>query len=104
MALTRAFKETVQARVQRDPAFRVALLVEATQCLLDGDLDTGKTILRDYINSTGGFEKLSQKAKVPSKSLMRMLSPKGNPTASNLLGVIAKLQIRDKVHLQVKAA
>lgn len=104
MALTRAFKETVQARVQRDSKFQKALLVEAAQCLLEGDVDTGKTILRDYINATGGFEKLSQKTEVPSKSLMRMFGPKGNPTASNLFNVIAHLQTRDNVHLEVRAA
>ena len=42
MPLTRSFKETVQARVRRDPAFRAALLTEGVQALLAGDLDTGK--------------------------------------------------------------
>ncbi len=43
MALTRDFKETIQARVERDPAFREELLKEGVECLLSGDLDTGKT-------------------------------------------------------------
>ncbi len=59
MALTRDFKETIQARAARDPAFRRELLREGIQCLLSGDLDTGKTVLRDYINATVGFEELS---------------------------------------------
>jgi hypothetical protein len=29
----------------------MALLREAVECLLSGDLDTGKAILRDYINA-----------------------------------------------------
>ena len=58
MALTRSFKDTVQARVQGDPAFRAELLREAVDALLAGDLGTGKAILRDYINATGGFEPL----------------------------------------------
>ena len=36
MALTRAFKDTVRARVQNDPAFRDALLTEGVKALLDG--------------------------------------------------------------------
>jgi hypothetical protein len=56
MPLTRSFKETVQARVRRDPAFRPALLTEGVEALLAGDLDTGKAVLRDYINATIGFE------------------------------------------------
>lgn len=45
MVLTRDFKETVQARIARDPAYRMALLREGVECLLSGDLDTGKAIL-----------------------------------------------------------
>jgi hypothetical protein len=58
MALTRDFKETIQARVECDPAFREALLKEGVECLLSGDVETGKTVLRDYINATIGFEVL----------------------------------------------
>ena len=50
MALTRDFKATVQARVQAELAFREALLREGIETLLSGDVDTGKAILRDYIN------------------------------------------------------
>ena len=57
MALTRSFKQTIQARIEKDPAFREELFKEGVQCLLSGDLDTGKAILRDYINGTVGFEK-----------------------------------------------
>jgi DNA-binding phage protein len=86
MALTKELKETVKARAERDPAFRAALLSEAAEQLLSGDLETGKAVLRDYINATVGFEKLAKETGTPPKSLMRMLGPKGNPRASNLLG------------------
>jgi DNA-binding phage protein len=103
MALTKAFKETVKARAERDPVFREALLAEAVEQLLAGRLDTGKAVLRDYINATVGFDKLAQATGTPTKSLMRMLGPKGNPRASNLLTVIGKLQRMSKVHLAVGA-
>ena len=54
MALIRDFKETIQARVASDPAFREALLKEDVECLLCGDVETGKTVLRDYIHATIG--------------------------------------------------
>ncbi len=47
MPLTREFKDTVMARVQRDPEFRTALIVEATNAFLDDDVETGKALLRD---------------------------------------------------------
>ena len=37
MALTRDFKDTVAARVQRDPRFREALFTEAINAYLGGD-------------------------------------------------------------------
>ena len=58
MALTRDFRETVQARAQRDPAFREGLLKEGVECLLAGDVDAGKIVLRDYINATIGSRSL----------------------------------------------
>ncbi len=101
MALTREFRETVKARAESDPAFREALLVEAVELLLEGDVDTGKAVLRNYINATIGFEELAAEVGSPSKSLMRMFSAKGNPRADNLFSVIKHLQKATGVHLAV---
>jgi hypothetical protein len=43
---------SIQARVEGDSAFREALLKEGVECPLSGDVETGKTVLRDYINAT----------------------------------------------------
>lgn len=101
MPLTRDFKATVQARLARDPKFRKELLRESVECLLAGDLETGKALLRDYINATIGFEELSDLTRTPPKSLMRMLGPKGNPQARNLLDVIAHLQRAEGLHFEL---
>lgn len=101
MALTRSFKDTVKARAERDPAFRDALLTEAVDQFLAGDLETGKAVLRDYINATIGFERLAEETGNSSKSLMRMLSPTGNPTASNLFSVLSTVQKAAGLHLEV---
>lgn len=102
MALTKDFKKTIQARAQRDSTFRKALLKEGIECLLAGDVDTGKAVLRDYINATIGFEELAEVFGKSSKSLMRMFGPKGNPQASNLFAVISHLQEREGIQLEVK--
>ncbi len=101
MPLTRSFKETVQDRARRDPAFRVGLLREAIEALLRDELDVGKVLLRDYINATVGFENLAEATHKNPKSLMRMLSAEGNPRAENLFSVIAHLQKREGVELGV---
>ncbi len=92
MALTRDFKETVRARIECDPDFRKALLEEGAECFLSGDVETGKSVLRDYIIATIGFQ-----------DLMRMLGPKGNPRVRNLSAIIGCLQEREGVHLKVQA-
>lgn len=50
---TRDFRETVGNLAKRDRAFRVALLTEALDGLLAGDVTTGNAILRDYVNASG---------------------------------------------------
>ena len=102
MPLTRDFKETIRARVERDPKFRQELLREGLESMLDGDIATAKTILRDYINATVGFTELAQATRIPSKSLMRMMGPSGNPRASNLLEVVSFLQNREGVRFRVQ--
>lgn len=102
MALTKHFKETVAARVQKDAGFRRALLTEAVETFLSGDIDTGKAILRDYINATIGFETLAKKLKKDSKSIHRMLGADGNPRADNIFSIFKILQDADNISLQVK--
>jgi hypothetical protein len=52
MRLTHDFKETIRARAQAEPEFRQALLRETIECIINGDLATGKAVLRDYVNAT----------------------------------------------------
>ena len=104
MPLTRSFRETVQARAQRDVKFRQALLGEAMQMLLDGDLEEGRSALRSCINATIGFEKLGVALGISPKSLMRMFGPAGNPSARNLFSVIGTLQRASGVRLRVRHA
>ena len=104
MALTRDFKETIRARVKRDPGFRRALLREGIENFLSGDVETGKIILRDFINATVGFTELSNVTHRSAKSLMRMLGPNGNPQARNLFEIVAYLQDAVGVRFEVRSA
>lgn len=102
MALTRDFKDTVKARAERDPEFRVALLQEALDAFLSADLETGKVLLRDYVNATVGFEQLGARLRKSPKSLMRMLSDRGNPRADNLFAVVAHLRACEDVDFTIR--
>jgi hypothetical protein len=49
-----------------------------------------------------GFEGLAEQVGTPSKSLMRMFGPNGDPRAGNLFSVISLLQELTGVRLAVR--
>jgi DNA-binding phage protein len=68
---------------------------------LEGDHETGKAVLRDYITATVRFVRLVKETGSSSKSLMFMLSPTGKPTACNLFSVLSTVQKAEGGHLAV---
>lgn len=91
MALTRDFKETVLEAAQRDPAYRRGLLTRGFALAHSADEEdraVGKSLLRDYINATIGFQALAKELDKKPQSLMRMLSPTGNPRLSNFAELV----------------
>jgi len=98
--LTR-FDALVQDRVNRDTGFAAALMEEALQSLLDGDVDIARSHLRDLIKGTLGYGELSALTGIPAKSLIRMFGPSGNPTLLNVATVLQVLQQCTGVTLKV---
>jgi DNA-binding phage protein len=103
MALTKSFRETVQARAQLDQKFRHGLLRDAVEALLGGETQLGREILRDFINATIGFPALAEQTGIHVKTLHQMFGPKGNPTAAKLFQIIACLQENEGLRLKVVA-
>lgn len=101
MPLTKTFNETVKTRIQQSEGFRRALLREAVSCMIAGDVETGKSVLRKYINGTVGFVKLGADLGRSPKVLMRMFSSTGNPQAKNLFEIVAYLQKIEGTVLEV---
>ncbi len=103
MDLTRDSRKTVAERVKHDPAFAKALLDEALTLFLNGEPDTARLVLRDLVSVTVGFERLAVATGKPSKSLHRMLSPKGNPSMDNLAIIIGAIRKKLGVKLATRA-
>ena len=103
MALTRDFKVTIQERVLADPEFRVGLLTQAAECLLNNEIDVAKALLRDYVNATLGFKQLGALMDKKPQSLMRMLSDNGNPRLSNISELVSSLRKNEGIELHVSA-
>lgn len=102
MALTRSFKETVQARAQTDRKFRESLLQEAINEFFCGDFDTAKILLRNYVNAAISFEKLAIETDLSGKSIQRMLGPSGNPTSENFFAMLHAIQRIEGITLETK--
>ena len=84
---------------------------EAIECIINGiaagrngELATGKAVLRDYVNATVGFQALERRTGIPAKSLMRMLRPKGSPSAENLSAILTALQRTEGVRFSVSTS
>lgn len=101
MALTKKFRLTVLQRAQHDIKFRHALMAEALNEFISGDVEVAKSLLRDYINATVSFELLAKKLNKNSKSVQRMLSATGNPTTKSLMSIFHILQKVEKVKIRI---
>jgi DNA-binding phage protein len=103
-SVTVPFQELVSKRVRREPEFATALLEEALERLVANDVVIAQLILRDVVNGTIGFQALASATGLMEKSLMRMLSVKGNPQARNLFSIIHALQQLNGVDLVITAS
>lgn len=104
MALTRVYKETVVARIQRDRKFARALYAEALNALIEGETAEGLSMLRDLVHAEITFKELARQTGLGEKALHRMLNRNGNPTTRNL-GVIVRSIAKDlDVKLRIKIA
>lgn len=100
---SREYYRCLQERAKHDPKFTNELLIRAMNSYLVGNYPAGKKSLRRLINATIGFISLSKEIKKSSKSIHRMLGPRGNPNTGNFFAVISVLQKRIDVQLTTRA-
>lgn len=101
MPLTKQFRETVMARARTDKEFREELIIEATNALLEGDIDTGKSLIKDYLNATEAFAAVADQLQKDEKSIRRMLGPSGNPTLKNFIGILQACSSTEHLNLKI---
>jgi len=92
MALTREYRETVLARIKRDPKFARALYAQALDALLVGETAEGLSMLRDLVHAEITFKELARQTGFDEKSLHRMLSGRGNPTVRSLSAIVRAIR------------
>ena len=102
MALIEDVNVAIRARMKRDPVLGREVLKEAIAVLIGGEVEVGKTLLRNYVVARLGFDELGRLTGKAPQSLMRMLSRTGNPHARNLFEVIRVLQEHEGVRTEVR--
>lgn len=104
MPLTESFNNIVQTRISADPAYRQALLREAVECFLQADLETGKALLRSYLQATSGYTELERRTNMTSVSIARILESGSNPSAQDLSTIVTALQQAEGIRFELVAA
>jgi DNA-binding phage protein len=99
---TQSYAETLKASVAENPALADHLFEDAIRALFAGEVDEGRILLRTHINATIGFPALAELTGKNAKSIMRMLGPDGNPTASNLFDIIGTLGRAEGVTIEAR--
>jgi len=103
MGTTRPVEETIIKRAKASASFRTALIGEAIELIAENDVQTAKSILRDYVLASIGFEALAKDIGKKPESIMRMLSAKGNPTMKNMAALLASLKQHEGISIHVEA-
>ena len=103
MGQLRPVSETILKRAKEDPDFRAALLAEAIELLAENDVQTAKSIIRNYVLASIGFEALAKQIDKKPESIKRMLSEKGNPTLKNMAALLSSLKQHEGISIHVEA-
>ena len=92
MKQTHEHRQTVLARIKRDPKFARALYAEAMNAILEGETEEGLSMLRDLVHAEITFKELARETGFGEKALHRMLSRRGNPTARSLAAIVRAIR------------
>ena len=103
-ALNRQLSPEIFRRLNNDRDFRNHVLIGSAQALLDNDVALSKGLMRRLVDATIGFETLAEFVEGHPKSLIRMLSRNGNPSAWHLAAILSRLTWAHGVRLKVMVA
>ena len=78
------------------------LLTSSVRCLLGGEVNVAKSILRDYIETTMGYGKLAALDDAPAEKLAFMFQNENTATADDLFKVIVHIQQHEGIQFEVK--
>lgn len=84
----RAVRETVRANARRGRRYRVALPSAAADARLSDGAATGKSVLRDHVNATLGFDARANQTGIPAERPHWLLGSTGIPRPGNFAAIM----------------
>jgi DNA-binding phage protein len=88
---SRPVRELIISSLREDPELAEKVYNEAVLCLVRGESEVTKILLRDLVHATVGFEAMAVALQKSPKSLYRMLSTNGNPKLDNISAILYQL-------------
>lgn len=92
VSLTRDFERSFNERIKRDADFRVAILQEIRDCLLNHDLQTGRMTLCDISDAITECEDVTKSIKDRLKDLAHEMNARNNFTEYELNGFKIRIE------------
>jgi len=102
--LNRQLSPAIYRRLQVHRTFRECVLLECVRALLDDDVEMAKALLRRMTDATLGYDDLAVLMETHPKSLVRMLSRQGNPSARNLIAILTRVAHANGARFTVQLA
>jgi hypothetical protein len=102
-SLTRKHSETIRKDLQSSPSFRRALFAEAINSMLQGDFETGKSVLREYVEGTMGFVAMGNALGRSPRSVRQMLSHERCLRTRSFIEILVYVQRVEGKVLKVRA-
>jgi DNA-binding phage protein len=87
------FEVGIVERIQREPAFAVALMTEVNEAFAEDENNIAKGILRVLTFGTVGFSALAQSLSLTAETLQQLLSQDATPDAASLRAVEKALRL-----------
>jgi hypothetical protein len=100
--LNRQLSPAIVRRLRTSRTFRECVLLECARAWFDDDVEMVKGLLRRMTDATVGYNDLAALMETHPKSLVRMLSRMGNPSARHLIGIFARVARVNGVRFSVQ--
>lgn len=91
----------IVAELKESAELRKYHLQDALESMMDGDPETALLMIRNVVNATGGFIGLAKAIDKDPKTVMKMLSTTGNPSAKALFSIISFLLHKENLKMKM---